>query len=101
MCFDPLKQNAVAAAAAAPYQGQYAGFEAYPYTTAAAAAGKIKYQWELCTSNKGIISEYYWGYFNSFITSIGPKPISISGSITLYFYYDVPCYNDLVLFNRV
>lgn len=34
-----FKQNAVAAAAAAPYPGQYAGFEAYPYTTAAAAAG--------------------------------------------------------------
>lgn len=29
------KQNAVAAAAAAPYPGQYAGFEAYPYTSAA------------------------------------------------------------------
>lgn len=36
-----LKQNAVAAAAAAPYPGQYAGFEAYPYTTAAAAAGML------------------------------------------------------------
>lgn len=31
-------QNAVAAAAAAPYPGQYSGFEAYPYATAAAGA---------------------------------------------------------------
>lgn len=30
-----FKQNAVAAAAASPYPGQYAGFEAYPYTSAA------------------------------------------------------------------
>lgn len=34
-----LLQNAVAAAAAAPYPGQYAGFEAYPY--GGAAAGEI------------------------------------------------------------
>lgn len=32
-------QNAVAAAAAAPYPGQYSGFEAYPYATAAGASG--------------------------------------------------------------
>lgn len=35
--FKIYKQNAVAAAAATPYPGQYAGFEAYPY--AASAAG--------------------------------------------------------------
>lgn len=34
-------QNAVAAAAAAPYPGQYSGFEAYPYTTAAGATGRL------------------------------------------------------------
>lgn len=34
-------QNAVAAAAAAPYPSQYTGFEAYPYSTGAAAAGKF------------------------------------------------------------
>lgn len=32
-----MKQNAVAAAAA-PYPGQYAGYETYPYSSAAAAA---------------------------------------------------------------
>jgi hypothetical protein len=31
-----LLQNAVAAAAAANYPGQYSGFEAYPYSAAAA-----------------------------------------------------------------
>lgn len=38
--FRDHKQNAVAAAAAAPYPGQYAttGYEAYPYSSAAAAA---------------------------------------------------------------
>lgn len=35
MIFLILKQNAAAAAAASPYPGQYAGFEAYPYTSAA------------------------------------------------------------------
>lgn len=37
-----LKQNAIAAAAAAPYPGagQYAGYESYPYSSAA-AAGKL------------------------------------------------------------
>lgn len=38
VCFNNFKQNAVAAAAAAPYPGQYAGYEAYPYSSAAAAA---------------------------------------------------------------
>ncbi|XP_055313758.1 RNA-binding protein 24-like isoform X1 [Sitodiplosis mosellana] len=36
--FYEYQQNAVAAAAAAPYPGQYAGYEAYPYSSAAAAA---------------------------------------------------------------
>lgn len=38
--FRDHKQNAVAAAAASPYPGQYAaaGYEAYPYSSAAAAA---------------------------------------------------------------
>ncbi|XP_055390316.1 RNA-binding protein 24-like [Condylostylus longicornis] len=36
-------QNAVAAAAAAPYPGQYAGFEAYPYAGATAAAANPGY----------------------------------------------------------
>lgn len=36
--FYEYQQNAVAAAAATPYPGQYAGFEAYPYTSAAGAA---------------------------------------------------------------
>lgn len=40
--FHDFKQNAVAAAAAAPYQGQYAGYEAYPYSSAAAAAAAGK-----------------------------------------------------------
>lgn len=34
-------QNAVAAAAAAPYPSQYSGFDAYPYSTGAAAAAGI------------------------------------------------------------
>lgn len=38
-----IKQNAVAAAAAAPYPGQYAGYEAYPYSSAAAAAAAGMY----------------------------------------------------------
>lgn len=42
--FRIFKQNAVAAAAAAPYPGQYAttGYEAYPYSSAAAAAAAGK-----------------------------------------------------------
>lgn len=40
MIFFNFKQNAVAAAAASPYQGQYTGFEAYPYTS---AAGKCRF----------------------------------------------------------
>lgn len=47
--FRDHKQNAVAAAAAAPYPGQYAtaGYEAYPYSSAAAAAAAGKFQWFL------------------------------------------------------
>lgn len=51
ICFFHLKQNAVAAAAAAPYPGQYAGYEAYPYSSAAAAAGKSNRTYTLLKSN--------------------------------------------------
>lgn len=58
--FRIFKQNAVAAAAAAPYPGQYAttGYEAYPYSSAAAAAaGKLSL---FCHDSKVIIPKIWF-----------------------------------------
>lgn len=59
LIFD-FKQNAVAAAAAAPYPGQYAGYEAYPYSSAAAAAAAGKLPIDLITTeNEPFLSKHY------------------------------------------
>lgn len=73
-------KNAVAAAAAAPYPGQYTGFEAYPYTTSAAGNCQTRHNLNQSINEQNFCSGAAAGYMPYTYATL-PQAAAAAGGI--------------------